>query len=112
MPTFSIACILAGARPLDDNSSVWYTTQPPFSASDGGRPHRGPSAPHPTALSASDPRLHENGQVRMISAAVPTLLVRTHDGHEFRFSRPFHVGRSADCDIQIEDPHVSRVHLL
>ena len=36
------------------------------------------------------------------SLAVPVLSVRTEDGRTFRFSRPFHIGRLPDCDVQIE----------
>jgi len=42
---------------------------------------------------------------------VPALLVRTADGHQFRFTQPFTVGRSADCDVCIDDSHVSRKHI-
>ncbi|MPZ20805.1 MAG: FHA domain-containing protein [Luteitalea sp.] len=43
---------------------------------------------------------------------VPALRVHTSDGRTFRFSEPFHVGREYDCEVQIEDVHVSRKHLL
>ena len=46
------------------------------------------------------------------SLAVPILSVRTEDGRTFRFSRPFHIGRQHDCDVQIEDAHVSRKHVI
>ena len=46
------------------------------------------------------------------SLAVPILSVRTEDGRTFRFSRPFHIGRQHDCDVQIEDAHVSRKHVM
>jgi hypothetical protein len=46
------------------------------------------------------------------SLAVPILSVRTEDGRTFRFSRPFHIGRQQDCDVQIEDAHVSRKHVM
>ena len=46
------------------------------------------------------------------SAAIPVLLVRTDDGSTLRFSRPFHVGRDIDCDVRVDDAHVSRRHLL
>ena len=46
------------------------------------------------------------------SLAVPILSVRTEDGRTFRFSRPFNVGRQQDCDVQIEDAHVSRKHVI
>ena len=40
------------------------------------------------------------------------LSVRTDDGRVFRFSRPFHIGREHDCDVRIEDAHVSRKHVI
>src|SRR5436190_2391138 len=46
------------------------------------------------------------------SVAIPILTVRTDDGRTFRFSRPFQIGRERDCDVQIEDPSVSRRHVL
>jgi len=46
------------------------------------------------------------------SLAVPILKVRTEDGRTFRFSRPFHIGRQRDCDVHIEDVHVSRKHVV
>ena len=39
------------------------------------------------------------------------LLLRTADGRQFRFTQTFSVGRSADCDVCIDDSHVSREHL-
>ncbi len=42
--------------------------------------------------------------------AIPTLVVRTDDGRAFRFSRPFDIGRQADCDVCIDDAQVSRKH--
>jgi hypothetical protein len=45
-------------------------------------------------------------------APIPELHVRTADGRTFRFSQPFHVGRGDDCDVQIDDAHVSRKHAL
>jgi membrane-bound lytic murein transglycosylase D len=45
------------------------------------------------------------------SPAVPVLLVRTADGRALRFSQPFHIGRGEDCEVRIEDVHVSRKHL-
>lgn len=44
----------------------------------------------------------------------PTLTdvaVRLPDGRELRFSRPFDIGRSAECDVQVNDEHVSRKHV-
>jgi hypothetical protein len=46
------------------------------------------------------------------SLAVPILTVRTEDGRSFRFSRPFNIGRQRDCDVHIEDVHVSRKHVV
>src|SRR3954470_11052816 len=46
------------------------------------------------------------------SLAIPILTVRTDDGRTFRFSRPFQTGRERGCDVQIEDPSVSRRHVL
>src|SRR5215212_5215022 len=43
--------------------------------------------------------------------AVPRLRVHTPDGRERLMLQSFHVGRSADCDVQIDDAHVSRKHL-
>jgi pSer/pThr/pTyr-binding forkhead associated (FHA) protein len=41
----------------------------------------------------------------------PALLLSTADGRRFRFDQPFTVGRSGDCDVCIEDSHVSRRHI-
>jgi len=46
------------------------------------------------------------------SLAIPVLNVRTEDGRTFRFSRPFQIGRERDCDVRIEDAHVSRRHVV
>jgi pSer/pThr/pTyr-binding forkhead associated (FHA) protein len=46
------------------------------------------------------------------SLVIPMLSVRTEDGRTFRFSRPFHIGREHDCDVRIEDAHVSRKHVI
>jgi hypothetical protein len=46
------------------------------------------------------------------SLAVPFLSVRTEDGRTYRFSRPFHIGRQQDCDVRIDDAHVSRKHVI
>jgi membrane-bound lytic murein transglycosylase D len=46
------------------------------------------------------------------SLAIPILSVRTEDGRTFRFSRPFHIGREHDCDVRVEDAHVSRKHVI
>jgi membrane-bound lytic murein transglycosylase D len=42
---------------------------------------------------------------------VPRLHVRTPDGRETFFVQPLYVGRGADCEVQIDDVHVSRKHL-
>ena len=44
------------------------------------------------------------------SPALPKLRVRTVDGRSFRFSQSFHIGRGEDCEVRIEDVHVSRKH--
>ena len=41
----------------------------------------------------------------------PGLLLSTADGRQFRFTQTFSVGRSADCDVCIDDSHVSRKHV-
>lgn len=43
---------------------------------------------------------------------ITTLHVRVDGGRTRQFSGPFHVGRSADCDVQVDDDSVSRKHLL
>ena len=43
--------------------------------------------------------------------AVPELCVSTANGTEVRFSRSFHVGRDDDCEVVIDDAHVSRKHV-
>jgi membrane-bound lytic murein transglycosylase D len=53
-----------------------------------------------------------SGQTPPRSLAIPRLNVRTEDGRTFRFSRPFHIGRDHDCDVRIEDAHVSRKHVI
>src|SRR3978361_2583555 len=45
------------------------------------------------------------------SLAIPPLSVRTQDGRTFRFSRPFNIGREHDCEVRIDDAHVSRKHV-
>jgi membrane-bound lytic murein transglycosylase D len=45
-------------------------------------------------------------------SAIPVLHVRTEDGRAFQFQRPFHIGREHDCDVRIEDAHVSRKHVI
>ena len=49
---------------------------------------------------------------RSRSTSVPVLIVRTEDGRTFRFSRPFQIGRERECDVHIDDPSVSRRHVL
>src|SRR5262245_43148376 len=46
------------------------------------------------------------------SPAIPVLIVRTEDGRTFRFSRPFQIGRERECDVHVDDPSVSRRHVL
>jgi hypothetical protein len=40
------------------------------------------------------------------------LRVQTADDRAFRFTQPFHVGREHDCEVRLEDVHVSRRHVL
>ena len=40
------------------------------------------------------------------------LTVRTPDGQTHRFSRSFHIGRDRDCELSIQDVHVSRRHAV
>jgi len=42
---------------------------------------------------------------------VPVLHVTTPDGRVFRFTEPFHIGRDHDCDVRVNDSHVSRKHV-
>ena len=83
-----------------------------------------PAAPRIDALIALGPRatavacdavlfehMSATGQTPR-SLAIPMLSVRTEDGRAFRFSRPFHIGREHDCDVRIEDAHVSRKHVI
>ena len=42
---------------------------------------------------------------------VPVLHVNTPDGRVFRFTEPFHIGRDHDCDVRVNDSHVSRKHV-
>jgi membrane-bound lytic murein transglycosylase D len=53
-----------------------------------------------------------SGQAPPRSLAIPRLNVRTEDARTFRFSRPFYIGRDHDCDVRIEDAHVSRKHVI
>jgi hypothetical protein len=43
---------------------------------------------------------------------VPVLQVHTPDGRVFRFSTTFHIGRDHDCGVRLNDPHVSRKHVV
>lgn len=45
-------------------------------------------------------------------SAVPVLQVHTPDGRVFRFSTTFHVGRDHDCEVRVNDLHVSRRHVV
>jgi membrane-bound lytic murein transglycosylase D len=40
------------------------------------------------------------------------LRVSLEDGREFRFARKFSVGRGEDCDVRIDDPEISRKHVV
>ncbi len=42
----------------------------------------------------------------------PALTVRTPDGATQRFARSFHIGRDRDCELSIQDGHVSRRHAV
>ena len=48
---------------------------------------------------------------RQSSPGLPKLRVRTPDGRSFRFSQSFNIGRGEDCDVRVEDVHVSRKHV-
>src|SRR6185436_19384763 len=45
------------------------------------------------------------------SPSVPELQVHTPDGRVLRFSAAFHIGRDHDCDVRVNDVHVSRKHV-
>ena len=45
------------------------------------------------------------------SPSVPELQVHTPDGRVLRFSAAFHIGRDHDCDVRVNDVHVSRKHI-
>jgi hypothetical protein len=45
------------------------------------------------------------------SPPVPELQVHTPDGRVLRFSAAFHIGRDHDCDVRVNDVHVSRKHV-
>jgi membrane-bound lytic murein transglycosylase D len=40
------------------------------------------------------------------------LRVSLEDGREFRFARTFSVGRGENCDVRIDDPEISRTHVV
>src|SRR5262245_5479559 len=42
----------------------------------------------------------------------PVLTVRTPDGRRLQFSQSFHIGRDEDCEVRIQDVHVSRRHAV
>lgn len=42
----------------------------------------------------------------------PVLTVRTPDGRALQFSQSFHIGRDEDCEVRIQDVHVSRRHAV
>jgi membrane-bound lytic murein transglycosylase D len=44
-------------------------------------------------------------------APAPVLHVHLPDGRVFRFSTPFNIGRDHDCDVRVNDVHVSRKHV-
>src|SRR3954467_13071777 len=46
------------------------------------------------------------------SLAIPPLSVHTEDGRSFRFTRPFSIGREQQCEVRIDDPLVSRKHVI
>ena len=43
--------------------------------------------------------------------SIPELQVHTPDGRVLRFSAAFHIGRDHDCDVRVNDVHVSRKHV-
>jgi hypothetical protein len=47
-----------------------------------------------------------------LPSSVPTMRVRTPDGRVLRFTEPFHIGRGEECEVRVDDVHVSRRHLL
>ena len=38
--------------------------------------------------------------------------VQTPDGHRLQFSQSFHIGRDENCEVRIQDVHVSRRHAV
>jgi membrane-bound lytic murein transglycosylase D len=44
-------------------------------------------------------------------STVPVLQVRAPDGRVFNLTDAFHIGRDRDCEVRIEDGHVSRRHV-
>jgi hypothetical protein len=49
---------------------------------------------------------------RELPPDMPALSVRLPDGQVLRFSQPFHIGRDLECEVQIQDVHVSRRHAV
>jgi membrane-bound lytic murein transglycosylase D len=47
---------------------------------------------------------------RVSASGIPVLVVRLSDGRVLRCSRSFHIGRDAECEVRVQDVHVSRRH--
>jgi membrane-bound lytic murein transglycosylase D len=54
-------------------------------------------------MSAVEPTAWRSGRLLRVLLA---------DGREFRFARTFSVGRGEDCDVRIDDPEISRIHVV